>query len=111
MMINKSTVGNVTIVTPKGSIDFDTSSILKEELNGLIDTGRTAILIDFSAVDFMMSTGFTVLVAFAKRVEEVTGKVTLCSLNDDIQSIFETLGFTAFFDIHQSAKEALASLS
>ena len=111
MMINKSTVGDVTTVAPEGSIDTDTSRILKEELNGLIDTGRTAILVDFSGVDFMTSTGLAVLVAFAKRVEHVTGKLALCSLSGDIQEIFDTVGFTEFFDIHQSAKEALASLS
>jgi anti-anti-sigma factor len=111
MMIDKSTVGDVTIVAPKGSIDIDTSRILKEELHGLIDTGRTAILVDFSGVDFMTSTGLGVLVAVAKRVEEVDGNLALCSLSDDIQSIFDTVGFTPFFDIHRSAKEALASLS
>ncbi len=94
MMINKSTVGDVTVVAPEGSIDTDTSRILKEALNGLIDTGRTAVL-----------------VAFAKRLEEVDGKVALCSLSDDIQSVFDTVGFTQFFDINQSTKEALASLS
>ena len=111
MMINKSTVGDVTIVAPEGSIDTDTSRILKEALNGLIDTGRTAVLVDFSGVDYMTSTGLGVLVAFAKRLEEVDGKVALCSLSDDIQSVFDTVGFTQFFDINQSAKEALASLS
>ena len=110
-MIKKTTVGDVTIVAPEGAIDIDTSRILKDELNGLIDTERTTILIDFSAVDFMTSTGLGVLVAFAKRVQEVNGKVALCSLSDDVQSIFDTVGFTPFFDIHQSAKEALASLS
>ena len=99
------------ILAPEGSINIDTSRILKKELNGLIDTGRTAVLVDFSGVDFMTSTGLGVLVAFAKRVEQVTGKLALCSLSDDIQSIFDTAGFTPFFDIHQSAKEALASLS
>ena len=111
MMINKSTVGDVTIVAPEGTIDLDTSKILKEELHGLIDTGRTAVVVDFSGVDFMTSTGLGVLVAFAKRVEEVDGKIALCALNDDIREIFDTVGFTEFFDIHQSAKEALASLS
>ncbi len=111
MMINKSTVGDVTIVAPEGTIDTDTSRILKEELNGLIDTGRTAILVDFSGVDFMTSTGLGVLVAFSKRVEEVNGKIALCALSDDIQGIFDTVGYTPFFDIHQSAKQALASLS
>ena len=111
MMINKSTVGDVTVVAPEGTIDLDTSKILKEELNGLIDTGRTAIVVDFSGVDFMTSTGLGVLVWFSKRVKEVDGKIALCALNDDIQDIFDTVGFTAFFDIHQSADEALASLS
>ena len=111
MMINKSTVGEVTVVAPEGTIDIDTSKILKEALIGLIDTGRTVVLVDFSGVDFMTSTGLGVLVAFSKRVEEVDGKVALCSLSDDIQSVFDTVGFTRFFDINQSAKEALASLS
>ena len=111
MMINKSTVGEVTIVAPEGTIDIDTSKVLKEALIGLIDTGRTVVLVDLSGVDFMTSTGLGVLVAFSKRVEEVDGKVALCSLNDEIQSVFDTVGFTPFFDIHRSAKEALASLS
>ncbi len=74
-------------------------------------TGRIAGYVDFSGVDFMTSTGLGVLVAFAKRVEGVDGKIALCALNDDIREIFDTVGFTAFFDIHQSADEALASLA
>ena len=111
MMIDKSTVGDVTIVAPKGSIDINTRAILKEALDGLIDTGRTVVLVDFSSVDFITSTGLGVLLGFAKRVEEVDGKFALCSLGDDIRSVFDTVGFTSFFAIHQSTKEALASLS
>ena len=111
MMIDKSTVGDVTIVAPKGSIDINTRAILKEALDGLIDTGRTVVLVDFSSVDFITSTGLGVLLGFAKRVEEVDGKFALCSLSDDIRSVFDTVGFTSFFAIHQSTKEALASLS
>ncbi len=111
MMINKSTVGDVSIVAPKGTIDINSRAVLKEALDGLIDTGRTAILVDLSDVDFMTSTGLGVLLGVAKRVEEVDGQFALCSLSDDIQNIFETVGFTQFFEIHQNAKEALASLS
>jgi anti-anti-sigma regulatory factor len=51
------------------------------------------------------------LVAFSKRVKEVDGKVALCALSDNIQDIFDTVGYTPFFDIHKSAKQALASLA
>jgi len=110
MMINKSTVGDVTIVAPEGMIDTDTSRILKEELNGLIDTGRTAVLVDFSGVDFMTSTGLSAMLYAAKRVEEVTGKFAVCSVNKDIHTVFAMTGFDSILDIYPTVDEALEKL-
>ena len=95
----------------RDSIDIDTCKMFKEELQGLIDTGRLAILVDFSGVDFMTSAGLGILVAFRKRVEEVSGKLALCSLNENIREVFDTVGFTQFFQIYSDSKGALAGMS
>ena len=111
MRIDKSTKGTVTIVAPKGSIDMDDCKKLRGELHGLIDTGRIAILVDFSDVDFVSSANLGILVGFAQRVDKEGGKLVLCSLNDNIQSVFDTVGFTEFFEICRDAREALTRMS
>jgi anti-anti-sigma factor len=79
-------------------------------LIGLLDTGETAILVDLSHVDFMTSTGLSAMLYAAKRVEEITGKFAVCSVNKDIHTVFAMTGFDSILDIYPTVDEALEKL-
>ena len=110
MKIDRNQRGTVVVVAPHGSLDIDTRKIFHDMLIGLLDTGETAILVDLSHVDFMTSTGLSAMLVVAKRVEDIAGKFAICSLNKDLQSVFEISGFDSILDVYPSVDEALAKL-
>ena len=110
MQIDKNKRGTVVVVAPHGSLDIDTRKTFEEMLIGLLDTGETAILVDLSHVDFMTSTGLSAMLYAAKRVEDITGKFAVCSVNKGIQSVLEISGFDSIIAIYANADEALAKL-
>ncbi len=111
MKIDNFKKGDVTVVVPHGSLDIDTRKLFKDVLIGLIDTGATAILVDLSAVDFMTSTGLSALLSTAMRLEEVSGKFAVCSLNENVMRVFEISGFSKIMNVYPSADSALADMS
>jgi anti-anti-sigma factor len=110
MQIDRNKRGAVVVVAPHGSLDIDTRQLFQDKLIGLLDTGETAILVDLSHVDFMTSTGLSAMLFVAKRVENIAGKFAVCSVNKDIQSVFEMSGFDSILDIYPNVDEALAKL-
>lgn len=110
MQIDQNKRGAVVVVSPHGSLDINTRQVFQDELIGLLDTGETVLLVDLSYVDFMTSTGLSAMLFAAKRVEDMAGKFAVCSINNDIQSVFEISGFNTILDIYPNVDEALAKL-
>ncbi len=95
-----------------GSIGSDNCRLLRDELDGLRHVGYTKILLDFSGVSFLASAGLGILIKLNQRLEqEPDGRLCLCSLNEQVQSVFNVAGVSEFFDIYPDVKKALASIS
>ncbi len=111
MKIEETKEGSVTVLALEGAIDIDNCRTLREKLNGLLDTGRYVALLDFSKVVFISSAVLGVLIRSAQRFEDAGGKLALCSLDDNVRSVFQVAGLEKFFVIHSNAKEALEDMS
>ena len=107
----RDTVEDIAVAELDGSIGGDNSRILKDELQGLMDVGYTKILLDFSGVRFFSSAALGVLIRLNQRLTgESDGRLCLCSLTDDVQSVFDVARVSEFFEIHPDAKKALANM-
>ena len=98
------------VVAPSGQLDMESRQLFKDELMGVIDTGVTAIVVDMSDIGYVTSTGLSALLSVAKRLADENGKFALCSLSDDVNSVFEVSGFSTIFDIYPNVDGALKSL-
>ena len=103
--------GDVTVVVPHGSLNIDTRKRFADVLIGCIDTGASKILVDLSAVDFMTATGLGALLSTAKRLEKVSGKFAVCSLDENVRRVFKVSGFSKIMDVYPSADSALENMS
>lgn len=111
MEIQDSTVGDVAIIQPLGSVDtrgsFDFERTVKERLAGK----SRLFAVDFEQVELLTSAGIRVLVMLAKRLEGVDGRLVLYSLNKLVQTVFDISGLTQHFVIEPSKETALARLA
>ncbi|MCX7820303.1 MAG: STAS domain-containing protein [Brevinematales bacterium] len=87
------------IVTDPAAREF------KEILSSIIDEGKNEIIIDFSEMLFIGSSGIGKLLLAYKRLAEKNGKIYLVGLNKDIKDLFITFRLNEFFQIEDSLKD------
>lgn len=71
----------------------------KEVLTSLIEEGKREIIIDFSEMVFIGSSGIGKLLLAYKRLDDLNGKLYITGLNKDIKDLFVTFRLNEFFHI------------
>ena len=102
-------VGDKTVVEVSGEIDVYTASIMRERLVGLLEVGRTDLVVDLTDVAFMDSTGLGVLVGVLKKVRGHGGRLQLVISSEPLLKVFRITALTQVFTIRQTLDEALAA--
>jgi anti-sigma B factor antagonist len=98
----------ITVVYPAGRIDTVSAPELEHVIHHILEDGKRKILLDFSAVSYISSSGLRVLLAAAKRLRDPGDRYGLCCLSADVHKIIRLAGFTSIFSIFSSEGEALA---
>lgn len=91
MDIVKKTEGTTLEMVLNGRIDTTTAPVLESELNASIN-GVTALVLDFTGVQYISSAGLRILLS-AQKVMNKQGSMVLRGVNDDIRDVFEITGF------------------
>ncbi len=105
--IKKEKKQDVLIVSFTGRFDAITSDDIERELLNCIDRGEKKLLLDFSNVNYISSAGMRVLLAVAKKLRSVSGKLVLCSINSRVQDVLKMSGFEQVMDLEINENDAL----
>lgn len=95
-----------TVVVVGGEIDVYTAPLLRDALDQQIAAGRTRLVVDLDAVDFMDSTGLGVLVGRLKLVRNQSGWLRIVCGKERILKVFRITGLDKVFTIVGSVEEA-----
>ena len=98
------------VVEPHGEIDVLTAPQLGRRLLGLVDEGKTRLVVDLSRVTFMDSTGIGVLLNALRRATGRDGSLVLVCPTERILRPFQVTGLVAHLRIARSRSEALRGL-
>jgi anti-sigma B factor antagonist len=101
--------GGRTVVAAAGEVDVFTAPQLDAELTRLTAEGRTSIVVDLSRVEFLDSTGLSVLVKALKRVRESEGRLDVVVTVERVAKVFRLTGLDQLIPLHDSLADALAS--
>jgi len=110
MDLNESEQGDVVILQPVGAIDTRSAFDLEQKLDELLGAGSRSLVIDFSEVGLLASSGIRVLLMLVKRLTVVGGSLALCELTDYVKTVLEISGLTAQFPIATTRDEAVSML-
>jgi anti-anti-sigma factor len=102
---------DISVVSPQGRLDSVTSASFERDLLEYIESGATRLLIDFSKLDYISSAGLRSVLLAAKRIRASGGRMSLCSLNQQIAEVFDISGFSSILDIQPSYDAAVTRLS
>src|SRR5688500_13357858 len=73
---------------------------LGEQLNALLESGETRLLLDFGRTRTMSSTAFGVLLDFWKRVDAARGELRVCSMDPDVRFGADILSLGRIIPLH-----------
>jgi stage II sporulation protein AA (anti-sigma F factor antagonist) len=98
------------IVKPSGEIDHHSSVELRREIDRNLTRSKAKNLIfDFSAVEFMDSSGIGIMIGRYRELTQRGGKVFAININGSIGRIFGISGLSRIIPCYGSLDEALAS--
>lgn len=113
MEFTERPAGKAVVLAPTGRIDMATSDQFRDRVLALVDTctkARQAVVLDFSAVDYISSAGLRVLMLAAKQARASGGNVVLAALRPVVLEIFQISRFDKVLACHPGVSEALAAV-
>jgi anti-anti-sigma factor len=114
MELIKRDVGNALVLAVSGRIDHASAEGFKAALQPYLEqcrAGANAIVLDFSAVQYISSVGLRVLMLAAKQVKSQGGAIGVAALEPVVKEIFEISRFNLVIPCFEDVRAALAALS
>ena len=109
LLLDSTTEGDWAVLSVKGDVDIYTAPRLRERIIQLADEGRRRVVADLQGVEFMDSTGLSVLVAGLKRLKENEGVLALVVTREPVLRILTITGLDRVFPIYSDLAAATAS--
>lgn len=110
MAFSHRTQGSVDIFSITGAFDAAEAPKIRDELKQVIDAGRAKLIIDLGQVQFVDSSGLSVLVTALKSARAKAGDVVLLNLTPPVRSIIELTRLHRILEISDSEEAALKKL-
>ena len=110
MEINIKKNGDVSILELNGRLDTTNYNEIEKKFDELISNGEIKIIVDCSNLNYISSSGLRVLLKSLKAINAAKGKFILCSLQENINEVFEISGFSSIFEIYADQSEALGKV-
>lgn len=100
--------GETAVLDLHGDVDRSAGELLDAAFDQAAATSST-VLLDFSDVDYINSTGIAVIVGVLARGRAAGKQVWACGLSDHYQEIFEITRLSDFMTIYADEDAALAA--
>jgi anti-sigma B factor antagonist len=104
-------VDGVHVVALGGDIDMEVSPDLRQLLAGHTEAQRPALVLDFSEVNYVDSSGLATLIEYVRNAQPFQGKLALANLSERVRTVFELVRLDEFLPIHHTVADATASLA
>lgn len=109
MAITTERKGKVEIIIPVNDLDSINGQEIKSHVCNIIDS-VDSILINFSRVNYLNSSGLRELIQTLKIIQEKEKKIALTKLSDNITKIFVNTNLHRLFTILDNDEDAAEQL-
>ena len=100
---------NHALVLLSGELDASTAGELYEQLAELSRDGVVHVALDLSELEFMDSTGLSVIIAEHKRTNASGGELMILAPQSQVQRMFEMTGLTGVLRIRPEGPDGQAA--
>jgi anti-sigma B factor antagonist len=109
MEITSRPLGPHTVVAIIGRLDTATCGQLDAFLARAIEGGAHKLVFDLAQLEYLSSAGLRTLLATAKRLRPLGGRVAVCSLTPAVQDVFRIAGFGSLMPVVADVEAALTA--
>lgn len=99
--------GDVLIMHFRGRLDALSSPVAEKKVFESINNGEHKLLLDFSGVTYLSSTGMRMLLSTTKKMKTLTGRMAVCSLTSNVMDVLKMSGFDHVLELFTNEEEAL----
>lgn len=99
----------VLVAKVEGRVDSSNSQDFERQLQAAIGEDVGAVVMDLGQLAYISSAGLRVVLLVAKTLGQRNVSISLCSLSDPVQSVFEISGFNRIIQIYDTQADALAA--
>ncbi|MCF8043535.1 MAG: STAS domain-containing protein [Desulfarculaceae bacterium] len=112
MQVEEKLIGNVLVVTLKDNcLDASVAAPLKKRLHEHTGNGCTKLVLDLDSVEFMDSSGLTVIISTLKALKEQGGRLVLSGVGADLATLFQLTRLDKVFQVYPNTGQAVRALS
>jgi anti-sigma B factor antagonist len=112
MKIKQREVDGVVVLDVSGEMYGGPENMkLREIAKECIDAGKLKLLINFSKVKWVASTGLGILVSTKASYEKAGGVIKLCNLNERVLTLFQVTKINTTMSPYASEDEAIAAFA
>ncbi|WP_448316469.1 STAS domain-containing protein, partial [Streptomyces sp. CO7] len=90
---------NTAVVKLPRQVDYDNASAVGAQCEDLVKRGFTTLVVDASEMEYLDSSGITMLIRLSRTAEACSGALRLAAFNDHYQQIWHMLGLDALFPL------------
>ncbi len=110
MEVREQTQDGVPVVAIIGDVDLESSPKLREVLRPKAASKCPRLLLDFTGVNYIDSSGLATLIEYFQSAQGYGGKLALAGLSPRVRSVFEIVRLQEIFSLHPDVAAALATL-
>ncbi len=98
---------DVLVLLPVDRLDSTNARAFESIVMDHISKGEQRMIVDFSRLNFISSSGLRVLLIAAKKFSATQGKLVLCDMREHIHEVFTISGFDQLIPIQDSRKASM----
>jgi anti-sigma B factor antagonist len=109
-LVEERSAGGVDIVNVSGEIHLTTAPRFRDRLEQIIASGDGTLVLDLTAVEFIDSTGLSVLLSGLRLLSQRNGRMALVLRNPTVLRLFQITSLDTTFEIFPERPAAIASV-
>lgn len=111
MHINFSKMKKCVVARISGELDHHSSDEVRSKLDDEIEKEKIYnLILDFSNVTFMDSSGIGVVIGRYKKVAANNGSISIINANTTVKRVFELSGMFKIINLYDNLEQAIESI-
>ena len=107
MTIKEEKLNEVLICVLEGQITMNNSPELRKAFDNIIKRDEKKVILDFSQVSYIDSSGLATLIEMFQRLKKIAGNLRFSNIDQKVKSVFEITRLNKIFDIFETREMAL----